>query len=64
LEQEFCKRFWTMNNNKEIYMQLKNLQQQVSEWVKVYYEHLLKLANCLQVKAIDVFLTTIFRTCL
>ncbi len=37
------------------------LQQQVGEQVQVYYERLLKLANCLQVKAINVFLTTIFR---
>jgi hypothetical protein len=42
-------------------MLLRNLQPQVGERVEVYYEHLLKLANCLQDKAIDVFLTTIFR---
>ncbi len=30
----------------------------------LYYEHLLKLANCLQVKNIDVFLTTIFKASL
>jgi hypothetical protein len=31
-----------MKNDEEIYMELKNLQQQVGEWVEVYYEHLLK----------------------
>ncbi len=54
--------FWTMKNDEKVYMQLRNLQQQVGKWVKVYYECLLKLANCLQVKATDVFLTTIFKT--
>jgi hypothetical protein len=43
---------------------LRNLQQHVGEWVEVYYERLLKLANYLQVKHIDVFLTTIFRASL
>jgi hypothetical protein len=38
--------------------------QQVGEWVKVCYEHLLKLANYLQMKAIDVFLTIIFKSSL
>ncbi len=47
-----------MKNDKEIYMQ------QVGEWVKVCYEHLLKLANYLQMKAIDVFLTIIFKSSL
>jgi hypothetical protein len=37
-------------------MHLRNLQQ-LGEHVKVYYECLLKIANCLQVKATNVFLT-------
>ncbi len=41
-------------------MQLQNIQQQTIECVEVYYKHLLKLANCLHVKTIDVFFTTIF----
>jgi hypothetical protein len=32
--------------------------------VEVYYECLLKLTNCLQVRAIDVFLTIVFKTSL
>jgi hypothetical protein len=40
------------------------IQQQTTERVKVYYEHILKLTNSLHVKVIDVFLTTIFRACL
>ncbi len=42
----------------------KNLQQEIGEWVEIYYKSLLKLANCSYVKATDVFYTTIFRTCL
>jgi len=53
-----------MKNDEKNYMKLRNLQQQVSKHIKIYYEHLLKLVNCLQMKAINVFLTTIFRTCL
>jgi hypothetical protein len=53
-----------MKNDEKVYMRLKNLQQQVSEWVEVYYKHLLKLANCFQVKVIDVFFTTNFKPCL
>ncbi len=48
-----------MKNDEEVYMQRKNLQQ-VDERIEVYYECLLKLANYLQVKVIDVLLTTIF----
>jgi len=64
LEQTFCKRFKMVKNNEEVYMQLGNIQQQIVECVEVYYEYLLKLTNCLQVKTIDVFLNTIFRACL
>jgi hypothetical protein len=39
---------------------LRNLQQ-VGEHVKVYYEHLLKLVNCLQVNATNVLFITIFK---
>jgi hypothetical protein len=48
-----------VQNAKEVCMQWKNLQQ-VSEWVEIYYECLLKLVNFLQVKATNVFLITIF----
>jgi hypothetical protein len=42
---------------------LKNLQQ-VGEWVEVYYKCLFKLTNCLQMKAINVFLSYIFKASL
>ncbi len=47
LEQAFCKCFQTMKNDEEVYMQLMNFQQQVGEWVEVYYKRLLKLNNYL-----------------
>jgi hypothetical protein len=52
-----------VKNDKEVYMQLRNFQQQVDEQVEVYYEPFL-ITNCLQVKAIDVFFTTISKACL
>ncbi len=42
-------------------MQLQNIQQQTIECVEVYYKSLLKLANCLHVKPINVFFTPIFK---
>lgn len=54
LEKTFYKHFQTMKNDEEFYMQLRNFQQQVGKWVKVYYEHLLKLAIFLQIKVNDV----------
>jgi hypothetical protein len=50
-----------MKNDEKVYMQFKNLQQQDGEWVEVYYEPLLKLAMCLQVNAINVFVITNFK---
>ncbi len=45
-------------------MQMQNIQQQIVECVKVYYEHLLKLTNCLHVKPTNVFFTIVFRASL
>jgi hypothetical protein len=50
-----------VKNDEEVYMQLQNIQQQTIERVEVYYESLLKLTNCLQVRTTNVFLTTVFR---
>jgi hypothetical protein len=47
LEQTFCKRFLNVKNDKEVYMQLKKLQQQIGERVEIYYKYLLKLAHFL-----------------
>jgi hypothetical protein len=64
LEHAFCKRFKLVKNNEEVYMQLQNIQQQTTESVEVYYEHLLKSANYLQVKVTNVFFTIVFKACL
>jgi hypothetical protein len=40
---------------------MRNIQQQTTKHVEVYYECLLKLTNYLQIKATDVFSTTIFK---
>jgi hypothetical protein len=36
-----------MKNDEEVYMQLRNIQQQTIERVEVYYERMLKLINFL-----------------
>jgi len=53
-----------VKHDEEVYMQLQNIQQQTAKCVEVYYKHLLKLANCLHVRTIDVFLTIVFKACL
>jgi hypothetical protein len=55
LEHAFCKQFRTIKNNEKVYMQLCNIQQQIVECVEIYYECLLKLANCLHVRATNFF---------
>ncbi len=64
LEEAFYKWFKIVKNNEEVFMQLRNIQHQTNEHVKVYYEHLLKLVNCLHVKTTNVLLTTIFKASL
>jgi hypothetical protein len=61
LEQTFCKQLKTIKNNEKVSMQFQNIQQQTTKCVEVHYEHLLKLANCLQVRGTYVFFTTIFK---
>jgi hypothetical protein len=46
-----------VKNDEKVYMQLWNIQQQIVESVEVYYERMLKLANCPQVITTNVFLT-------
>jgi len=42
-------------------MELKNMKQEKTKKVEVYYEHIQKLAHDLQVPTIDSFLTAMFR---
>jgi len=61
LEQAIFKQFIIIKNDEEVHMQLRNIQQKTTKRVEVYYEHLLKLANCLQGRTTYVFLTIVFK---
>jgi hypothetical protein len=43
LEQVFCRHYWTIQNDKHVYLQLNNLKQESTKRVEVYYERLLKI---------------------
>jgi len=47
-----------------MYMALRVIKQGGEEKVEVYYESILKLANCLQHQVDDNLITTFFRACL
>jgi hypothetical protein len=61
LQLAFCKRFNTIQNNEQVYLQLKNMKQANNERMEVYYERLLKLANSFQHKTTNSFLIIIFK---
>jgi hypothetical protein len=61
LEQAVCKHFPNYEEQQRSLCVVEEPPTIVGGWVEVYYEHLLKLANYLQVKAINVFLITIFK---
>jgi hypothetical protein len=50
-----------MQNDEQIYMELKNIKHGEIERVKVYYEGIHKLVHGLQTPIIDNFLTNVFR---
>ncbi len=54
----FCKCHQKIQNDKQIYMELKNMK------CGIYYEQIQKLAHGLQIPTIDNFLTIVFRVCL
>jgi hypothetical protein len=56
----FCKHHQKIQNDEQIYMELKNMKQEETEKVEVYYERIQKLAHSLQVPTIDNFLTIVF----
>jgi hypothetical protein len=43
--QTFCKHHWRTQNDKQIYMELKNMKQEETKRVEVYYERIQKLAH-------------------
>jgi hypothetical protein len=61
LMQTFCKCHHKMQNDKQIYMELKNIKHGKIEKVKVYYEGIHKLAHGLQTPTLNNFLTNVFR---
>jgi hypothetical protein len=60
LQLAFCKRYRKVQNDEQVYLQLKNMKHDKNERVELYYETLLKLANSLQHKTIDSFSTIVF----
>jgi hypothetical protein len=50
LETIFCKCYWKVQINEHVYMALKVIKQMIDEKMEVYYERILKLANCLNHK--------------
>jgi hypothetical protein len=61
LQLTFYKQFRIVQNDEQVYLQLKNMKQEKNERLEVYYERLLKLTNSLQHRTINSFLTIIFR---
>ncbi len=57
LQLAFHYRFGIIQNDEQIYLQLKNMKHEENEKVEVYYERLLKLANSFQHKTTNSFLT-------
>ncbi len=60
----FCKCDQKIQNDEQIYMELKNMKHEEIVKMEVYYEQIQKLAHGLQVPTIDIFLTIVFRTSL
>jgi hypothetical protein len=48
LEVVFCKCYWKVQMDEQMYMALWMIKQVGDKKVEVYYEHILKLANYLQ----------------
>jgi hypothetical protein len=64
LTQAFCKCHQKIQNDEQIYMELKNMKQEEIKRVEVYYEQIQKLAHGLQVPTTNNFLTIVFRASL
>jgi hypothetical protein len=60
LTQAFCKCHRKIQNDEQIYMELKKMKQEGTGRVEVYYEWIQKLAHGLQIPTIDNFPTTVF----
>jgi len=60
LEVVFYKCYQKVQKIEQVYMALKVIKQTLNEKVEVYYECILKLANCLNHKANNSLFTTFF----
>jgi hypothetical protein len=60
LETTSCKLYCTIQNSEHVYMAFRIIKQGSNIKVEVYYEWILKLANCFQHKVNDNLLTTFF----
>jgi len=58
LEAMFCKHYWKVQMDEQVYMELWVIKRGRDEKVEVYYECILKLANNLQHQANDNLMTT------
>jgi len=61
LTRAFYKRHQKIQNDEQIYMELKNIKQEETKKVEVYYEWIQKLAHGLQILTTNSFLTTMFK---
>jgi hypothetical protein len=61
LTQGFCKCHQKTQNDEQIYMEVKNMKQEETKRVEVYYEQIQKLAHGLQLPTTNNFLTIVFR---
>ncbi len=56
----FYKRYQKIHNDKQLYMELKNIEQGKTKWVEVCYEHIQELTHGLQTPTTYNFLTIVF----
>jgi len=61
LTHAFCQRHQKTQNDKQIYMELKNMKQEETKKVEVYYEWIQKLVHGLQIPTTHSFITNVFR---
>jgi hypothetical protein len=59
--QAFCKHHQKIQNDEQIYLELKNMKQKEIERVEIYYERIQKLVHGLQVPTTNNLLITVFR---
>jgi hypothetical protein len=60
LEVALCKHYQKVQTNEQVYMVMRVIKQAMKEKVEIYYEHILKLENCLNHKVDDNLLMTFF----